>query len=166
MSRIRSKFSQRQAGQATAVDVLALSPQARRYAVPLKLPAPVNGTLTYTSMSIPVSCKIVAAYMVYQVLPVISGGTMTMLLDTVAVNGSTTVNIVASLDVLSGFTAKVPVALTLAATNPTALTAGGSIQLTITSSANAPTADTGQGSLTLLLENIEDGVITDTDSTL
>ena len=110
--------------------------------------------------------KILSAYVNFVTLPACAGGTSTLAIDRIATDGSTATNIVAAADILSGYTAKVPVAQTLAATNPTAITAGQSILVTVTTSNNAVgTADVG-ASVTLWCEAVEDDVITDTNSTL
>lgn len=172
MSRVRSKFSKRQAGQAVAVDVLALSPQARTFLVVLNAspaaPWVVQNTTKTLSFTSPTTSgfKILAAYQNFVTAPVVSGGTSTLAVDRVAVDGSTATVIVTAATILSGYTAKIPVALTLAATNPAAITAGQSVLVSIvTSDHTVGTADTG-ASITFLCENVEDDVITDTNSTL
>lgn len=169
MARTRSKFSNRQAGQGVAVDVLALSPQARRSYVVLNAspaaPLCVQNTsqfLTFTSCST-AGFKIIAAYVNFTVVPVCAGGTSTLAIERIATDGSTATSIVAAADILAGYTAKIPVAQTIAATNPAAITAGESVLVTIATSNNVVgTADKG-ASVTLLIEQVEDAVISDTN---
>ncbi len=167
MTVTRSKFSERQAGRAVAVDVLALSPQARRDI--LTAPAGqaalvVQNTTKYLSIPIAITCRVINAYLNFVTAPAASGGTATIQIDHVAVDGSTTTNIVASVTILSGFTAKIPVALTLAATNPSSCAAGGSFLVTVvTSNHTVGTADAG-ACVSLGVEAVEDTVINDTNA--
>lgn len=170
MSRIRSKFSARQAGQAVAVDVLALSPQARVFPIVLPASAPlvVQNVSKYISLSSGLTSgfKVLSAYVNFTTLPAASGGTSTLKIEKINTAGDTAVEIVAAADILSGYTAKVPKAQTIATTNPTAITAGESILVTVTTSNHTVgTADVG-ASVTLWCEAVEDSVITDTNSTL
>lgn len=168
MARIRSKFSKRQAGQAVAVDVLALSPQARQRTIVLSATAPlvVQNASKYLSATCPFTSgfKVVDAWVNFVTLPVCSGGTSTLAIDKVATDGSTTTSIVAAADILSGYTAKVPKQQTLAAT--VTLTAGQSILVTVATSNNTVgTADVG-ASVTLVVEPIEDDPISDSNTSV
>lgn len=170
MARIRNKFSKRQAGYGVAVDVLALSPQARTFPIVLNATAPlvVQATSKYVTMASGLTSgfKIISAYVNFVTLPVCSGGTSTLAIDKIATDGSTATNIVAAADILSGYTAKVPKVQTIAATNPSAILAGESVMVTVTTSNNAVgTADVG-ASITLWCEAVEDDVISDTNSTV
>lgn len=144
-----------------------LSPQARRRHVVLNAspaaPLCVQNTsqyLTFTSGTTS-GFKIVAIYVNFVVAPVVSGGTATLAVDVVDTNGSTTTSVVAAADILSGYTAKIPVAQTLAATNPTAITAGQSVMVTVATSNNSVgTADKG-ASVTFVIEPVEDTTISE-----
>ena len=169
MARNRSKFSQRQAGQAVAVDVLALSPQARTFPIVLNASpaAPLvvtNSSQFLTAVSgLTSGFKINSIYVNFSVVPVVSGGTATLKVERIATDGSTATSIVAAADILSGYTANIPVAQTIAATNPSAITAGESVLVTVATSNNAVgTADKG-ASVTLWCEAVEDAVISDTN---
>lgn len=163
----RSRFSVRQAGSRVAVDVKALSPQARRYEMTLTssgvmvvqnasryMQAVVNSTA---------GVKVVGAYVTFAVVPAQSGGTATLSVRRCAVDGSTFTDIVTAATVLTGYTAFIPVVSTLAAANPSAITVGQSIVVTVTASNNAVGTNDSGCTVTLLLEPIEDTVISDTD---
>ena len=162
---VRSKFSERQQGRGVVVDVFAASPQLRRVPVPLSATAPlvVQNVSKYMTFTAPYACKLINAYVSFVTLPACAGGTSTLAIDRIAVDGSTATNIVAATTILTGYTAKIAVAQTLAATNPTSIAAGETIQVTVTTSNNAVgTADVG-ANVTMLLEPIEDTIITATD---
>ena len=169
---IRTKFSERQAGERVAVNVLALSPQARRSHIVLNVSpaAPlvvINSTqkLTFTSASTS-GFKIIAVYVNFVAAPAVSGGTSTLGISRIAVDGSTATVIVTAATILAGYTARTPVVQTLAASNPTAITAGESVEVAIVTSNNTVgTADTG-ASVTFLVEAVEDAVINDTNATI
>lgn len=172
MATVRNKFSKRQQGYHVAVDVLALSPQARTFPVVLNASpaAPLvvqntSKTLTFAS-GLTSGFKINSIYVNFEVVPVVSGGTSTLKVERIDTDGSTATSIVAAADILSGYSAKVPKAQTIAATNPAAITAGQSVMVTITTSNHAVgTADAG-ASVTLWCEAVEDSVISDTDTTI
>jgi hypothetical protein len=155
-----------------AVDVLALSPQARTFPVVLNAspaaPLVVQNTaktLTFAS-GLTSGFKINSIYVNFEIVPVVSGGTSTLKVERIATDGSTATSVVAAADILSGYTAKIPVAQTLAAANPTAITAGESVMVTITTSNHSVgTADAG-ASVTLWCEAVEDSVISDTNATV
>lgn len=165
---IRSHFSRRQAGERVAVDVLALSPQARRFEVVLNAspaaPICVTNSTQYLTFTATRSLRVISAYVNFVVVPVVSGGTGTLAIDKVATDGSTTVSMVAAADILSGYTAKIPVAQTLAATNPTSITVGESIMVSVVISNNAVGTPDKGASITLLCEPVEDTVINDTNT--
>lgn len=97
----------------------------------------------------------------YVTVPAVSGGTATIQVDTVAADGSTTVNILAAVTLLTGLTNKVPLNLTLAATNPASIPAGASILITVVTSNNTVgTADVG-GTLTIGYQGVDPNPITD-----
>lgn len=170
MARNRSKFSQRQAGQAVAVDVLALSPQARTFPIVLNASPAAPLCVQNTSQFLTASCgltsgfKINSIYVDFAVVPAVSGGTATLKVEKYNTAGDTATSIVAAADILSGYTAHIPVAQTLAATNPSAITAGESVVVTVaTSNHSVGTPDKG-ASVTLWCEAVEDSVISDSNA--
>lgn len=164
MAQNYAKASQRVSSFIKA-DVGYLSPQARRQHVVLNATAPlvVQNVSKYMTMACGTTSgfKVIAAYVNFVTLPACAGGTSTLAIDKIATDGSTATNIVAAATVLSGYTAKVPLAQTLAATNPTAITVGESILVTVTTSNNVVgTADVG-ASVTLVIEPVEDTTISE-----
>lgn len=160
----RSKFSERQAGKNIAVDVLALSPQARSESFYLPATAVVPLTTSATKVAVipvPTNVKVTGAQLSYTTIPVMASGTGTIQIDYVAVDGSTTTNIVAATSILL-LTAKIPLVLALATTNPAVCTGGGQLLITVVASTTVNTADVG-GGLTISFENVEDAVINDTN---
>lgn len=163
----RSKFSERQQGGNVAVNVQAASPQLRRFEVVLTTSAAmvVQNTSKYLQFT---SCttsgiKVISAYVTFAVAPAQAGGTSTLSVRRCATDGTTFTDIVTAASVLSGYTAFIPVAQTIAAANPSAITIGQSIVVTVTASNDTVgTADSGI-SVTLLCEHVEDTIINDTD---
>lgn len=166
MAVTRNKFSNRQAGPGVAVDVLALSPQARRHLLVLgagQAAMTVQNTTKELSYTAAFDHKIVSIYVNQVTAQAMASGTSAMTIDRVATDGTTDTAVVASATVL-GKTANVAYAPTLAATNPAEITAGQTVRLRITTSNNTvDTADEGW-SATFLLEAVEDAVISDTDA--
>jgi hypothetical protein len=167
MAVIRSKFSERQAGAKVAIDVLAMSPQARLHAWHLAatscLPVVQNTTKTLL-MPVAADLKVTSVYIGYTTIPICAGGTAVLEVDYVAVDGSTT-TIIGTMSVLA-LSSKIPAAMTLAATNPAKCAAGGSLVFTMTTSNNAVgTADVG-GGLAIGIERVEAAVISDTNTTV
>ena len=165
-SAIKNKASERVFGGQTVVDVPASSPNLHRMSINFTSIAPVvvaNGSKYFSylvAQANGLSIKAILAGFL-KTVPAQSGGTTTIQVDTIsAVDGTTTVNIVAATTLLTGFTAGIPVALTLAATNPAVIPFGDSILVTVTASNNSVgTADVGFG-LTLLYAAKEASVIT------
>ena len=170
----RSKFSERQAGRNIAVNVHALSPQARMHYLQFDSPSAVvvaNGSKYFTggpvqSPSSSSGFRCVGAVVTFQTAPVMATGTATIQIDAVAADGSTTTNIVpaTSLLLLTGLKAT---QLALAAAqvadtnNAIAIPVGATVLVTITTSNNTVgTADVGFG-LTLGIEPVEDTIIAD-----
>lgn len=168
MTVIRSKFSERQAGRAVCVDVLAHSPQsrARSHWVGMTSNLPVvQATTKYFVIPVLYDQIVQSISLVYKTVPVMSSGTATVQVDYVAVDGSTTTAIVAATSLLL-LTTLVPLALTLAATNPASCLSGGSWVFTVVTSNNTVgTADVG-GGLTMRTEPVEATVISDTNATI
>ena len=170
----RAKFSERQAGKNIAVNVQALSPQARLHYMVVDNPTAVvvpNGSKYFTrapvvSPSSSTGCRVVGATVCFQTAPVMATGTATIQIDAVAADGVTTTNIVpaTSLLLLTGLVAKTlafAAAQTADANNGIIIPAGATILVTITTSNNTVgTADVGF-SLTLGVENGEDAIIND-----
>lgn len=167
MAVTRNKFSSRQAGPGVAVDVLALSPQARRRQIDLnagQAALVVQNTSKYLTTTATYDMVIKGAYYNCVTAPAVSGGTATLKIERIATDGSTATEVVASVTLLSGITGDVAEALTLAATNPTEITAGQTIKVTVaTSNHSVGTADAGS-CISLLVEPVEDSVISDTDA--
>lgn len=164
MAVTRGRFSKHQQGRGVAVDVYALSPQARANRINLTSGAPlvVQASTKYLCYTEPSTSGItvLGAYVTFAVAPVVSGGTSTLAITKYDTNGSTTTTIVTAATILSGYTAFIPVAQTLAATGIT-VTAGQSIVVTVTTSNNSVgTADVG-AAVTLLVESVEDTIISD-----
>lgn len=164
MAQNMAKASERVLNATTRVDVAALSPAARgdTMYIPLTTALPIVQATTKLLMLPVFSNALVVngASLVYTTVPVVAGGTATIQIDYVAVDGSTTTNIVAATSVLA-LTNKVPLALTLAATNPASCAAGGSILVTVVTSNNAVgTADIG-GGLTIGYQGVDPNPITD-----
>lgn len=144
------------------LDVASLSPIARRRQTPLAAPVATQATATESIFPLAAACKVVSAYLVYPgTVPAVSGGTATIKIEHIASDGSTAVSIVDAVTILSGFTTQIPVALTLASTNPTTMAAGGSILVTVTTSNNTVGAPGTGGMLTLYLEPTEDSSISE-----
>lgn len=160
----RNRFSRRQAGRGIAVDVLALSPQARRYLVSVPFPTLTANVITYASFTANAACRVISVYVDFPVIPAMSSGTSAFTVDRYLVDGTTDANIVASLTVLTGFTAFIPVAPAIAAANPTSITAGQSVVVTLTTSNNTVDTNHRGGSITFLVESVEDAVISDTNT--
>jgi len=161
----RSKFSEKQSRNLVAVDVLALSPRARRQVVPIVAPITlvVQNTSKTVAITSPSSCKVVSAYVQFSTVPAVAGGTATLKIERIATDGSTATSIVDAATILSGYSNNIAVAQTIAATNPTEITAGQTIRVTVTTSNNVVgTADVG-GTITLLVEPVEQTAITDSD---
>lgn len=174
---VRSRFSVRQAGRAVAVDVLALSPQARTFFSTIDPGSAivVQAQTKYFTAGVPVNnlsnpnsttgVKLVGVSYTQQTAPAVAGGTATVQVDVVASDGSTTVNLVAATSLL-GLTSKVALQLAMAAT-PTIPTGSMILITVVTSNNSVGTADVGS-SFTLGFEPVEDALITDssTDSGL
>lgn len=164
MAQNKSRASQRVFNDGTRVDVAALSPAARfdDWQVPLTATLPVVQATTKL-LSIPVigyAITVLNAALVYTTIPVCAGGTATIQIDYVDVTGAVTTNIVAATSILA-LSAKVPLVLTLAATNPTSCAAGGQILFTVvTSNAVVGVADIG-GGLTMGFQRVDPDPITD-----
>ena len=154
MARNLTPFSTHGLGVGVAVDVNALSLNARRKVVTLAVPTPTRNSSTYTGFTVPAqskSLKVVGADLCFFGIVPAGPSTATIQVDRIAVNGSSATVVVASLDILTGFTTKISNALTVAtATNPVA-SAGQTFMVTVTCSDQAVTA-TGSGVLTLYLE--------------
>lgn len=163
MAQNMAKASERVFNATTRVDVAALSPQARTLAKTVALTSTlpvVQGTTKTLIMPVASALTVLAVSIAYVTIPAVAGGTATLQIDTVAADGTTTVNIVAATSLLL-LTNKVPVALTLAATNPASIVAGGSILLTVVTSNNVVgTADVG-GGLTINFQRVDPNPITD-----
>lgn len=157
------KASERVFNATTRVDVAALSPQARTMAKTVALTSVlpvVQGTTKTLIIPVASALTVLGASIAYVTIPAVAGGTATLQIDTVAADGTTTVNIVAATSLLL-LTNKVPVALTLAATNPASIPAGASILLTVVTSNNVVgTADVG-GGLTINFQRVDPNPITD-----
>ena len=158
-----AKASERVFNGTTRVDVAALSPSARTMSMHIQVTQalPVTQNVTKVlSMPVTSALTVLSAYLVYTTIPAVAGGTATIQIDTVAADGTTTVNIVAATSILL-MTNKVPLALTLAATNPASIAAGAQILFTIVTSNNAVgTADVG-GGLSLAFQRVDPNPITD-----
>lgn len=166
MAYTRSKASVRLDAGQMAQDVASLSPQARRY------------EMTFTSSGVMVvqnasrymqavvnsasGLRVVGGYVTFAVVPAQSGGTTTLSVRRCATDGSTFTNIVTAATILTGYTAFIPVVCSLAATNPTAITVGQSIIVTVTASNDSVGTNDSGCTVTLLCEPVEDGVISDT----
>lgn len=160
MTQVYNKASERVLGGQTLVDVPAASPQLRRYPVVIPVPQATQNATTETVFALARAVKIVAIYLVYPgVVPACAGGTSTIKVEHIAADGSTAVSIVGATDILTGFTTQIPVALTLAATNPTTMAGGGSVMASVVTNNNAVGAAGVAGALTFLVEPIEDTTI-------
>lgn len=170
----REPFSKRQAGRGVAVDTASLSPQARlQYFTHTSNVGPVitNSTQLWafpvcqsssdggTSAGI----KVVGMSVVFPgVVPAVTSVTSTIQLDAVASDGSTTTVIVAAVTLLSGFTSKESVQMTLAATNPAVVPVGSILLVSIITGNNTVTAAGVGGGFSIAYENVEDAIINDT----
>lgn len=165
MTVTRSKFSERQAGRAVAVDVLALSPRARERRIDITLPATTANTTTYSTLvALGVAGTLVSGYAVFRTKPVIdSTGTCTLLVEYVAADGSTATTIVDAQD-LEGKTDMIPFTLTLAATP--SMAAGGSIRTSIVTSNHTVTTAQVGGAVVLHYLPTEDTIINDTNTSV
>ena len=157
----RSHFSRRALPRFTAVDVLSLSPQARRQFVKEVLfPVLTQNAVTLSANAavLPTNCSLIGGYVTFRTIPAAAGGTATFQVRSIAADGITKVFMTTALTVLA-MTNDVPVALVLAATNPVNLPAGTSLELVCTTSNNVVgTAQVG-GTVTLLFEPTEDAII-------
>lgn len=143
----------------TLVDAAGITHQLRRQDYVLPVPQLTQTTTTLGGYAIVRSAgeKIAAISLYYPgVVPACSGGTATIQIDAVAADGTTTVNIVAAVTLLSGITTKVPLALTLAATNPATLAVGSSILVTVVTSNNSVGAAGVGGTLKFHVEQLPD----------
>ena len=158
-----AKASERVFNGTTRVDVAALSPSARTMGLHLQITLSnpvVQNTTKLISMPVTSALTVLSGYLSYVTVPAVAGGTATIQIDTVAADGTTTVNIVAATSIL-GLTNKVPLALTLAATNPASIAAGASFLITVVTSNNVVgTADIG-GGLTIGFQRVDPNPITD-----
>ena len=162
MARTRSKFFERQAGQAVAVDCLALSPQAALRQLFMALPATTQATTTYGNIKpVGINCQAVSGYVVFRTAPAVAGGTCTITLTYTAADGVTATVITATQDILSKSNL-VPFALTMTAT-PLMLATGSLTLSIITSNNSVGTAQVG-GELVLNVYPTEDTVISDSRS--
>lgn len=162
MAQYQAKFSETNLPAGNRVDVGSLSPQARRYDVLIPAPQATQNATTEWALPLTRAVKLISAYLLYPgVVPAVSGGTCTLKIEHIESDGSTAVTIVTAVTILSGITTQIPVALTLAATNPTSMAAGGSIMVSVVTSNHAPGAAGVNGSLTLTLEPVEDTAISD-----
>lgn len=165
-SAVQSKASERLLGANEVFDVGGMSPNAKARVINLVIPTVVANSTTATGLAIPAAMiagmKVVGAQVTYfGTVPAQSGGTTTIQIDRIATDGTTATVIVALVTILTGLTANVAAALTLAATNPTAITAGQTIKASVIASNNTvQTSGADYGSLTLHLEPIEETVIT------
>lgn len=162
-----AKFSKR-VSAFIKVDVDGASPQLKRREVTLSASAPlvVQNASKYLQhvCSTTSGEKVVGVYVTFAVAPAQAGGTTTLSVRRCATDGTTFTTIVTAASILTGYTAFIPVAQTLAATNPTSITAGESIVVTVTASNDAVgTADVG-ATVTLLLEPIEDTTISESQT--
>ena len=160
---IRSKFSERQMGYGTAVDVLAKSPQSRRRLVVLPISSAIINTATYASFIAVRAMKIIDVNIVYPILPLVPSGTQTVAGDVYTTSGSSA-NMIAATSTLANFTAHSARQMAMVST-PLTVAAGAEVLFTFLTSNNAPTINTGLGSITLTTEPIEDTIINDTDVT-
>jgi len=159
---IYNKASERVLGGQTLVDVDAASPQMKRFRIDLPLPALTQNasTFAYSIATTSTGFKIVGGYIGYGgVVPAQSGGTATYQIDRYNVAGDAATIVVAATTILTGIVTKVNNALTLAGTNPTSITAGQSILVTLTASNHTVGAPGTGGQVTLLCEKIADPVI-------
>ena len=163
MAQNMAKASERVFNATTRVDIAALSPQGRYSAKTVALTSVlpvVQNTTKLLLIPVTSAMLVLNASIAYTTIPVVAGGTATLQIDTVAADGVTTVNIVAATSLL-GLTNKVPLALTLAATNPASVPAGASLLLTVVTSNNVVgTADVG-GGFTIGFQRVEPNPITD-----
>lgn len=168
MAVTRSKASKHLLTGNMAVDVLGASPQLRQFEVNLTTSGTmcVNGATKYLQCvsGTTSGIKVTAAYVTFAVAPVMASGTSTLGIDRVATDGSTSTVIVTAASVLSGYTAFIPVAQTLAATNPSAITAGQTIRVTVTTSSNTVDTADVNCTVTLVCEHIEDTTISDSNT--
>lgn len=163
MANTCAKASQRFFNATTRMDVGALSPQARRFSMVLdsNTATVVRNTARVLTLTVPFDCLISAVYVNFQTIPVMAAGTSTLGIKHVATDGSTETVIVTAASVLSGYTARVAKAQTLAGTNPSEITAGTTVEVTVTTSDHAVgTADVGT-SITFVCEPVEDDPISD-----
>lgn len=154
------KFSEHGLAVNTRVDIAAVTPQLRRHEINVAVPSVVANSTTATGFAITRSAgmKVAAAYLTwYGTVPAQSGGTTTIQVDAVAADGTTVVVIVTAVTILTGQTANVPLALTLAATNPTTLAQGTSVKISIITSNNTvQTSGAGYGFVTFTMELLPD----------
>lgn len=158
-----SKASKRVFNATTRTDVDALSPQARYRVIVLDSNSAmvVQNASRILTCTVPFDCVINAVWFNFQTIPVQAGGTATAGLSHVATDGSTATVIVTAATVLTGYTARVAKAQTLAATNPTEIVAGTTLELTVSASNDAVgTADVGF-SATIRVTPVEDDPISD-----
>lgn len=173
----REPFSKRQAGRGVAVDGPALSPQARLQYLGATDMAGLLVTNSTQYWSFPVvqsssdggtsaGLRVVGMSVVFpSVVPACSGGTSTIQLDAVASDGSTTTNIVAATDLLTGFTTKIANKMTLAATNPATVPVGSYLVVSVITNNNAVGAAGLGGGFLIGVEQVEDTIINDTAMT-
>jgi hypothetical protein len=164
MAQNMSKSSERLLNGQERVDVAALSPAARTQYIDMdatgNVPVVQNTTKVVARAILTYALTVTGGSIVYTTIPVCAGGTATLQIDYVASDGATTTNIVAATSIL-GMTNKVPLALTLATTNPASCAAGGSLLYTVVTSNNAVgTADVG-GVITLAVQPVDPNPITD-----
>ena len=163
MAQNMAKASERVFNGTTRVDVASLSPSARTQALHVAMTSTlpvVQNTTKVIVFPMVTAVTALSAYVVYTTIPAVAGGTATIQIDTVAADGTTVVNIVAATSIL-GLTNKVPLALTLAATNPTSIAAGASVLVTVATSNNVVgTADVG-GGLSIGFQRVDPNPITD-----
>lgn len=162
-----TKASERLLPHDMRVDVAALSDNAVRFTVPLTANAAmvVQNASRYLTYNVchPDGIKVVGIYWGFsQTVPAQAGGTATVKVETLdKADGTTATSIMDALTVLSGVSAGIPLAGTLASTNPTSVAAGSVIRAVVAADNNAVgTADVGFG-LTLLCEAVEPTTITE-----
>lgn len=157
MAQNLTKFSTNGLPAGTAIDVASASLNLRRRTVHKVIPTVVANTSTYTGFIVTKTSKVTAVSICwYDTVPAESGGTVTIQVDAVAADGTTVVVIVTLVTILTGQTVNVPLALTLAATNPTTLASGTSIKVTVIASNNTvQTSGAGYGDIAVQLEPID-----------
>lgn len=130
------------------VDGASRALHRKEWIVSQQVPTVVQATTRVFTLPItwPGRLSVRDVWLMFSTVPAVSGGTATIQIDSIAVDGTTAVVVVTAVTILSGFTNGIPVNLTLAATNPTSLAQGTSLKVSIITSNNSVgTADVGFG---------------------